>query len=207
LAYGKVRAAPGELNFSIIGTSLAVWTELERPPERPLVEGGLEDPRLLFLASEGEFAIPVLHDGFLYLFSCSGTGAAAKSCRLARAELEHVLERDAWRFRGARGWLSRADQAMGLFQGSPNMTVHFNARLDRWLALYMSWGKVVLRSAAELEGPWSEEVELYRPPEEDALHALAHAELQEQRGAVEYVSYLADNRFRLLRVQLSRSAP
>jgi hypothetical protein len=91
-----------------------------------------------------------------------------------------------------------------LFEGSPNMTVHFNEQLGRWLALYISWGQIVLRSAPALEGPWSDEVPLYRPPEDNALHALGHAEFQEQRGAVEYVSYLAENQFHLLRVELAR---
>jgi hypothetical protein len=204
LTYGKVHAAPGEFNFSIIGTSLAVWTDFERGPERPLVNGTLDDPRLLFEPSEGEFAIPVAHDDFLYLFSCSGTGAAAHTCRLARAELDHVLQRSAWRFRGDGDWVASAHQALDLFQGSPNMTVHFNSQLGRWLALYITWGKIVLRSASELEGPWSDEIELYTPPEDNALHALAHAEFQERRGAAEYVSYLAGDQFRLLRMELSR---
>ena len=206
LTYGKVLAAPGEFNFSIVGTSLAVWTDFEQGPERPRVDGTLADARLLFAPSEGEFAIPVAHDGFLYLFSCSGAGAAAHACRLARAELDHVLERSAWRFRGGRvgDWVEAADGAARLFEGSPNMTVHFNERVGRWLALYITWGQIVLRTAPELAGPWSDEVPLFRPPEDNALHALAHPEFQEQRGAVEYVSYLAEDRFRLLRVELSR---
>jgi hypothetical protein len=206
LTYGKVHAAPGEFNFSIVGTSLAVWTDFEEGPMRPVVAGTLEDPRLLFAPEEGEFGIPVAHDGFLYLFSCSGAGAAAHTCRLARAELDHVLERTAWRFRGAsaRDWIETAAGAGALFQGSPNMTVHFNERVGRWLALYISWGRIVLRTAAELGGPWSDEVQVFEPSEDNALHALAHPEFQERRGAVEYVSYLADNSFHLLRVELSR---
>lgn len=204
LTYGKVHAAPGEFNFSIVGTSLAVWTDFDQGPERPLVDGTMDDPRLLFAAHEGEFAIPVAHDGSLYLFACSGTGAAQDGCRLARAELDHVLERSAWRFRGEGAWVESASQAARLFDGSPNMTVHFNAQLGRWLAFYITWGQVVLRSAPELEGPWSDEVSVYRPPEDEALHALAHPEFQEQHGAVEYVSYLAQNQFRLLSVQLLR---
>jgi len=206
LTYGKVHAAPGEFNFSIVGTSLAVWTDFDQGPVRPLVDGTLEDPRLLFSPTEGEFAIPAAHDGFLYLFSCSGSGAAAHTCRLARAELEHVLERSAWRFRGANvgDWVETADRAAPLFEGSPNMTVHFNEQVGRWLALYISWGKIVLRTAPEPGGPWSDELEVFEPPEDNALHALAHPEFQEQRGKVEYVSYLAENHFHLLRVELSR---
>jgi hypothetical protein len=204
LTYGKVLAAPGDFNFSILGTSLAVWSDFDQGPERPLVDGSLEDPRLLFDASEGEFAIPVSFEQNLYLFSCSGQGAAAHGCRLARAPLEHVLERSAWRFRGGGAWLERADHAVKLFDGSPNMTVHYNAHVGRWLALYISWGMIVLRTARALEGPWSEELGVYRPREDNALHALAHAELQQRDGATEYVSYLAENRFHLLRLALSR---
>ena len=203
LTYGKVHAAPGEFNFSILGTSLAVWSDFETAPVRPLVDGTLDDPRLLFDASEGEFAIPVAHAGDLYLFSCSGQGAAEHGCRLARAPLDHVLKRSAWQFRGQGKWVASADQAAQLFDGSPNMTVHFNAHVGRWLALYISWGKIQLRTALAPEGPWSDERELYEPSESDAIHALSHAEFTEQNGAVEYVSYLAENRFRLLRVALA----
>jgi hypothetical protein len=62
----------------------------------------------------------------------------------------------------------------------------------------------VLRSAPELEGPWSDEVLLYEPREDNAMHAQLHPEFSKGAGATEYVSYLAENRFRLLRVQLSR---
>jgi hypothetical protein len=74
----------------------------------------------------------------------------------------------------------------------------------RWLALYISWGKIMLRSAPALAGPWSDELEVFEPPEADALHALAHPEFQERRGKAEYVSYLAQNHFHLLRVELTR---
>jgi hypothetical protein len=204
LTYGKVYAEPGEFNFTILGTSLAIWRRFEAEPERPLIDGALGDARLLFSASEGEFAVPILHAQYLYLFSCSGQGAAANGCRLARAALDQVFERSAWKFRGKHDWVDTADDADRLFDGSPNMTVVYNAHLGRFLASYISWGRIVLRSAPQLEGPWSDEVTLYEPPEENAIHAQLHPEFAEGGGATEYMSYLAENRFQLLRVALSR---
>jgi hypothetical protein len=202
LTYGKVYAEPGEFNFTILGTSIAIWEDFETGPVRPTVSSSLDDPTLLFDASEGEFAIPAVDDVYLYLFSCSGGKDDSTTCRLARSTLDDILNRDAWRFRAEDGWSQNIDDAIGLFSGSPNMTVHWNGYLNRWLAVYIDWGKIVVRTAPSIDGPWSGRSTVFEPKEESAIHALAHAEYQEDGGAVEYISYLADNEFRLLRVQV-----
>jgi hypothetical protein len=83
------------------------------------------------------------------------------------------------------------------------MSVHWNTHLDRWLAVYLSFGKIVARTATALEGPWSHESTLFVPHGHGAIHALAHQEYQEEQGATEYVSYLGDE-FRLLRIRLEK---
>lgn len=201
LVYGKVYAKPGAFNFHIIGTSIAIWNDFDTGPVRPEVDAGLEDPTLLFDASEGEFGIPAIADGQLYLFSCSGGRHDSRACRLGRAPLADVLQRKAWEFRTRTGWSKDVAHASGLFEGSPNMTVHWSEHVARWLAVYITFGKIVVRTAAQIEGPWSSERTIYEPREHGAMHALAHAEYQEGGGEVEYISYLADD-FRLLRVHL-----
>jgi hypothetical protein len=202
LTYAEVYAEPGAWSFTIRGTSIAVWEDFDAGPTRPMVSSPLDDPYLLFDGeAEGEYAIPAIHEDALYLFSCSGGPEGSSGCRLARAPLGRVLERDAWVFRASDGWSPHASEAAVLFEGSPNLSVHWNEHVGRWLAFYLTWGKIVVRTAPALEGPWSEETEVYVPPEGDAIHGLAHAELQQEDGRVEHISYLAEE-FRLLRVML-----
>jgi len=202
LTYAKVYAEPGEFNFTIVGTSIAVWESFDAGPTRPAVTSDVQGSTLLFDGeSEGEFGIPVIAEDHLYLFSCSGGPSGSSACRLARAPLDGAFQRTSWRFRGADGWTERVADAAALFSGSPNMTVHWNAHLGRWLAVYMADG-VVARTAPALEGPWSRPKTLFRPREDGAIHALAHAEYQQGDGATEYVTYLAQD-FRLLRIDLA----
>jgi hypothetical protein len=204
LVYGKIYSEPGEFNFSVLGMSIAVWESFDAAPVRVEVESDVADPGLLFAASEGEFGIPVVSEDYLYLFACSGGGDDSRRCRLARAPLADVLRRPAWQFRARDGWSSDVARAAALFEGSPNMTVHWNAHVGRWLAVYISWSEIVVRTAEQVDGPWSAPLTVYTAPEDGAIHALAHPEYQEDGGALEYVSYLAGDEFRLLRVRLAR---
>ncbi len=202
LVYSKVYAEPGEFHFSILGTSIATWTDFDVGPERPEVDGHLADKTLLFDASDGEFGIPVVSDNALYLFSCSGTRSPSNQCRLGRAPYDQALHRDAWRFLSGGDWSTEVARADALFNGSPNLTVHWNPHVRRWLAIYASFGHIMVRTSLRLEGPWSDESQLYTPPEPNIMHALGHVEYQRDQGAVEYVSYLSDQ-FHLLEVHLS----
>jgi hypothetical protein len=202
LTYGKVYAEPGGFHFSILGTSIAVWEDFDEGPLRPNVRSNLDDPTLLFDAKKGEYAIPVIADERLYLFSCSGGPDDSRECRLARAPLENILHRDAWEFRSDDHWSTNIDDATPLFEGSPNLTVYWNAHLRRWVAIYMSWGEIIIRSAEQVQGPWSDKSVVFVPSEEGAIHAFGHAEYQENGGEVEYITYLAAQ-FRLLRVKLA----
>ena len=203
LAYSKVYSEPGEFNFSIVGSSLATWTDFDTGPVRPEVDGRVADKNILFDASDGEFGIPTVFESALYLFSCSGQRSPHGECRLARAPLDQVFHRDAWRFWTGSAWSADVAAAASLFAGTPNMTVHWNAYLNRWLVIYASYGHIMVRTAPRPEGPWTDQESVYTPPEPDILHALGHAEYQQADGAVEYVSYLS-GQFRLVRLRLSR---
>jgi Domain of unknown function (DUF4185) len=204
LSYGKVYAEPGEFNFHLVGTSFAIWDDFDAGPQRPEVVSGLGDPTLLFDApTEGEFGTGTnLVDDRLYAFSCAGGGGHDGDCRLARVHIDDIFDRDAWEFRSDDGWSAQVDDAMVLFAGSPNMSVAYVASIERWLALYMDWDAIEVRTAEQIEGPWSDPETVFVSHRDGSPHAHLHPEFAEQDGAVQYVSYLADH-FRLLRLELA----
>lgn len=201
LTYARVYSEPGEFNFTVEANSIAVWTDFDAGPERP--DADTESGYLFDSAREGEYGIPVVDDDMLYLFSCSGGHHDGGECTLARAPLERVLEHAAWRFKSDEGWSTKASAAEVLFEGSPNMTVHWNAYIGRFIATYVAWGELRMRTAKHLGGPWSDSTTVFETPEDNAMHGLAHPELDEDDGRVTYVSYLAE-RFKLLRIVLAR---
>jgi hypothetical protein len=130
---------------------------------------------------------------------------------------EDALDRDAWRFyAGKRGWVRDHREATGIMQSAPQLSVHWNAYLGRFLAIYGEplGNTLMLRTAPAPEGPWSEPVRFHEgeaPVGEGAWNycGLGHAELQEEGGRIEYVTYYRQTGFlqgeiRLLKLALAR---
>lgn len=202
--YAQVYSEPGDWNFWLTGTSVATMSPGDEHPTRPVTDAGLDEPTLLFdAATEGEYAIGVVDDGWVYLYSCSG-GVGDGQCRVARAATGSATTRSAWRAWDGDAWSSDFAAAAPLFAGSPNLTIQWNAAFSVWTAVYLDWSTIVLRTAPELTGPWSDPVDVASPDGDDLRHALGHAELDQDGGRVVYISYLVDT-FHLLRVELEAS--
>ncbi len=196
--YTKIYGEPGEWNFYGVGIGLAEWTVLEEGPVRPVANEGAEFPTMLFEESMGSFGdAAVIESDKLYAFGCDHPDEAFKRCRLARADLDEVFDRDAWSFLTADGaWSSDFADADVLFQGNNQMSVHYNSHLGRWVAIYAGLlsDEARMRTAPALEGPWSREVTLFEAEEQlekdDLLYCvLGHPEHQREDGRYEYVSY------------------
>ncbi|MFV8749930.1 DUF4185 domain-containing protein [Nannocystaceae bacterium ST9] len=169
------------------GIGIASWDGLDQPVVRHEIDGSW----LLFPAPEIEWAAaPVVHADWLYSFGCQLRGLS-RPCMLARAPLEDPTDRAAWRFWDGEGWSKSADDADELFDGAPIMEVAWNPALDRWLLVYSKPfdHDVVARTAEYLQGPWSREEVLFRAPGEAPYDAVHHADLQEQDGLVQYITY------------------
>lgn len=208
--YAKLFQRPGFLNVTYAGTSVAIWEDGAPAPVRPEVRPGEDEPTLLFGPDEVELAAGALVEGdHVYAFVC---GNELKACGLAKAPLDSVAERDAWRFyAGAAGWVDDPARVTTLFHGSGMLTVHWNARVGRYLAFYsgpFGSNEVAMRTAPALTGPWSHEAVVHRgvQPVPDAVSygALAHPELAREGGRFEYVSYYLDHdgTIRLVEVEL-----
>jgi hypothetical protein len=190
--YGLIRAEPGDFNFEGVGQSLAVWTDPEGLPERPVVSPGSAHPTLIWAEGEPAWGAGAAVSGEdLYAFECQD------ACALAKVPLADALDRAAWRYWDGDGWsASEADRA-SLFSGAPTLNVQFNEHLGQWTAIYAEplSTDVVMRTAPEIEGPWSDASLLFvaNKPEGSAYDTNVHPEYQEQGGKILYVTFSRSN--------------
>jgi serine/threonine protein kinase len=180
-----------------VGSSFAVWTDPDSTLVRPALRPGTAEPTLLFQTGE---LVPstgaVVRRDTLYLYATKPV-FCSNSVMVARAPLARALERDAWRFYGGQGrWMDDWRQAVEVMQGSPHLSVHWNAYLRKYIAitnLSLSDG-IELRTADRPEGPWSgpQVIASGAAPPREGLNnwaAVAHPEFARDGGKTEYLTY------------------
>jgi non-specific serine/threonine protein kinase/serine/threonine-protein kinase len=183
-----------------VGWSIAVWEHPDSVPVRPVVRPGTAYPTLLFQGDEpGLRAGALVEDGFLYLYAANWTHV-----RVARAPLEDVLDRDAWRFyagetageKWVRDWTRAANIAEGRIATIGTMSVSWNEHLQKYLVVSgfpaSTGGGIVIRTADRPEGPWlSDEVILEGlPPRLSGNNGMmAHTEFARDGGRIQYMTY------------------
>jgi hypothetical protein len=146
--------------------------------------------------SDDTRAIPgssmVVHGGHLYLFTFLDQDAEHYPRMLSRVpltafeqsparpadRLEYLARDGHW-----MPWLDPSNALILMQDDATEMTVRYHPEIGRWLALYSypNWndpfapstpsGIVTIRTAARLEGPWSEPRSIYRIPELYEDHA------------------------------------
>ncbi len=129
--------------------------------------------------------------------------------------LAQALELEAWRYWDGGDWSADLDDAVGVFDAHTMLSVHHNAHLDRYLALYNRPmdDRVYLRTAPALEGPWSgDQAAFWAEPSHDgasAYGAMAHPELDREDGRFVYFSYFRspadqEGEIQLVELELAR---
>lgn len=179
-----------------LGRSVALWSALDGKPARPVVSQG-EHPTMLFGGGEPGFgAATAAADGYLYSFACAPDASKLVSpCKLARVPLDAVLVRSSWQFWDGAGFSAKLENAADLFTGHWFMTVVRNAHIGRWLVVYAEplSNAIMARSAAELSGPWSDQVQLFKTPPPSpsnwTVDAALHDDYTENGGQTLYISY------------------
>jgi hypothetical protein len=200
--YVKIDARPGTWNFRSLGASIAVWDDPEKNPTRPSLRPDQPDPTLLFPDGEPGLAAAALvarSDSVdqLYAYACESADLTAH-CKVARAPVDNALDRAAWRFyAGGAGWSTDFHDAVRIFDGAPQLTVHFSPHLGKYLAVYgvPLADDIAIRTADHPEGPWSDArvVGSGLPPSNTDVTwdyaMLAHPELAVDGGRREYLTY------------------
>lgn len=208
--YGLIYAEPGDMNFTGVGQSIAIWSDPDLPPERPVIDASAEHPDVMWGPDGGSWGVAsAIVEDHLYAFACDQEGLG-RPCRLGRAPLSSVQDRAAWRYWDGDGWDPSMDAAKSLFEGAPIMSLSWDGALDAWLLVYSApmWGRIEARTAPELTGPWSAAVTVYEPSGDAPYDANHHPELEESDGAVQYITWSRHTEgwfgteFPILRVEL-----
>ncbi|MCB9777297.1 MAG: DUF4185 domain-containing protein [Alphaproteobacteria bacterium] len=177
----EIGSIPGDWTFWGNGAGLAPWSGLDARPERVEVRPDDDFPTTLWEPDEFEPNGGVVHDGAMWLFSCNL--GWRKRCRLARAPLDDVLDRGAWRYWDGGDWAIDPGDAAPLFEGGSFLSVHWREQVGLWIAVYDRpfSSEVSLRTAPDLAGPWSEPLFVTDMPASwdggAPYGALAHPEL------------------------------
>jgi hypothetical protein len=100
--YMVVSAQPGDFNFQGIGTSVAVWQNIQQQPQRPTLNPPIvaDHPDLLFTQNEPGFgSASFISNGTLYAYGCDyNTG-----CQLGKVDPSSAQDRSAWTFFAGNG--------------------------------------------------------------------------------------------------------
>lgn len=195
IPYGLIYAEPGDFNFRGVGYGFALWNDFAAAPERPIVAEGSEHPTLLFGEKEPNYGIaPVIRDGKLHAFACSGDGFV-KPCTLGRVPLDKLQDRASWTYWDGDAFVKDINAAEELFDGADIMNLHFNEHIGRWMVVYSEPGtnNAVVRTAPEITGPYSDPAQLFagnRKTSEGWIYDMSvHPEFSEEDGRILYVSF------------------
>lgn len=151
VVYYSVRKANGLGVFDVLGAGIAHIVAGSTIAQR--------DPELLFESPEPSFTTgAVVYEGddspTVYVYACGSNG-----CRVARASLSRVGERDAYQVWDGSSWVSDLSSA----KTAPNLcctselSVSWNPYLGQFLAVYSETGSnaINMRTAPHPRGPWS----------------------------------------------------
>ncbi|MBK6917830.1 MAG: DUF4185 domain-containing protein [Deltaproteobacteria bacterium] len=191
--YGLIYAEPGPFNFEGAGGSIAIWDRLDAVVRRPEIDAGAEHPTLMFRAGDPSFGIsPHIEGDHLYSFACD-EHRGTHVCRIGRVPVEQALDRSAWRMWGGNDYDADLEHGTVLFEAAPIASITPLPATGEWLAVYSPPfdTTIVARTAPTRTGPWSAPSRVYRVPagEPAPYDAQHHAELAEDGGVVQYVTY------------------
>ncbi len=115
--------------------------------------------------------VPV--EGTIYVYGIpGGRFGGVKLARVAEADLQNLA---AWEYWDGTGWIAGDETAGQLILPAPvgELSVRWNSYYGKWLMMYLNEDKyaIVLRTADELTGPWTDEQVVVTGADYPALYA------------------------------------
>lgn len=113
-----------------------------------------------------------LHEGHIYIWGIPG--GRYGGVRLARVVPESLLDFSAYEYWTDDGWVTEiADAAEVIPANVGELSVRWNSHYNRWIMMYLDdpGGVIVLRTADEITGPWSEPMVAARAVDYPALYS------------------------------------
>jgi hypothetical protein len=163
------KPAPAGFDFETCGSDLAQVSHLERDPQQWQVT-------IHKLVPDGVGAYPsaaaVVNDGYVYLFALYETGTRPllvtriPSNKLSEpsANLQYLAADETW-----KPGFDPAKAKIVMQHGSSELSIRYHPTLKKWLAVMVDpalfSGKVIVRTAPTLAGPWTEGNVIYEIPE------------------------------------------
>jgi len=197
--YMVVYALPGSFNFQGIGNSVATWSDFSRQPQRPTFNPPVvtDHPDLMFDQNQPNFgSAAFINSGVLYIYGCGiPSNSSDKGCRLAQVDPGSVLNNAAWTYYAGNGnWSPQLHDAVSVIPDANILSVSWNDYLQQYVAIYSQLlsNNVMIRTAANPEGPWSGEKNLFtarQPTSGDVYDARAHSEYDLNAGQTVFVTY------------------
>jgi hypothetical protein len=158
---------------------------------------------LFWKGTEPTFGVFVTRsDEYIYLWGSLITGMHLARTRPSSIEdlasYEYLVEApDQMHAALKPRWSKQFQPTAKLFDSVPNeMSAAYNPYLQKYVAYHSLHreNKIVMRTAAQLTGPWSEAQVVYRPEritDADLIYAAKeHPELARAGGRVQYVTYV-----------------
>jgi hypothetical protein len=202
----RTNSTPGlGLGFAHAGYALAVIQDPEQEPSvwQPVIVQGrpstFDAVPAMALVREGEYVIGLA-------LKQAGTHSGA----LVRYRASHLaagnIEQPEWWAGPAAGWVAESDlgpdgPAFVIDDAGAENSLHWDLRTQSFIH-FATYGfgaaTIGMRTAPAITGPWSEAVEVYRPPESGSQRpfvyaAMAHPELVARRPGELIVTYATNS--------------
>ena len=197
--YILVGALPGSFNFQGVGNSVAIWSDFSQQPQRPTFNPPIvaDHADLMFDQNQPNFgSAALINGGVLYIYGCGiPSNSSDKGCRLAKVDPGRVLNSGAWTYYvGSGNWSPQLNDAVSVIPDANILSISWNDYLQQYVAIYsrLLSNDVMVRTAANPEGPWSGERTLFtakEPVSGNVYDARAHSEYDLNGGQTIFVTY------------------
>ncbi|MFB3896046.1 MAG: DUF4185 domain-containing protein [bacterium] len=170
----SIKGKPDSIwNFQGVGTWIAeVLNPLDNPNDWKINQYHVPFGKF---REKGTFSFgPALlqDNNYIYIYGCKDEPRQwfiGRNMIIARVPATQITDFNQWRFYHQGSWIKQPDRSSYLFNAlAPEYSVNYIPYLKQYVCVYTELGmseKIILRTAAKPQGPWSQPHTIYRCPE------------------------------------------